>query len=657
MARLGYSIIFYNENSHVGAGGSLAIRLVVSENAVGSMLGRIYLDGDPPPAFQPLVSNSLQVNGLVANSLYVVEYKDDNGERTLGKSRVFALANSCYNDAGSEQGMIGYIRVYETSVVVWTNVRPTSNPGREISIDGGVTWKQTLNANAVLSWSNSELESLGVDRTIPSVVIRRLSNACTLTQMEAVEVEHGYEPMTADYTATDCTAIGANDGEIILNIQGGSGNRNYVWSDGPVVQNRSNLAPGFYSVTITDVITGEEIVLQDIEISDPAPAPLPDGTLLEVSLLNSIKFVVSPIVADGVSTFQKPDNTLLKDQIYPGYEQTNYNQKVCKADAPPIQFRSDFFAHTLELYNCLDDTLVKSFLIELKEENLGVSEDYPITIQNHPGNPGKSRVYFNVGNPPIPLSVGDVFEILDNAEGFNGNYSIVAITNDPLLGYPYLVINKNYDAIGGSTPGTGRFITSPVNYNVFESVPNFLDVADGTYYMKLRAYGETTEIIAISEPIELAVSHPETILLRYFNYDNAFDITWTTGYQGKIRVEGNLFKRIPGGERSTSRNSDFSIVKTSAKKIRGFDLNVFMLPPYLHEKLSTIFDCDEWYANEVRYQSADGYAEPSYLEKFMLANSSIRVEQVGWFDKYNSDDIGSVNDSGFLLTETGFLKL
>lgn len=664
--KLGYSLIFYNENTHVGAGGSMEINLVVTENYVGTRQGRIYLDGSVAPAFQNLVNGRLEATGLV-NDLYVVEYKDDNGERILGKVRVFDLATSCFADAGAERGMIGYIQVSSTEFRVWTNIRPTSNAAREISIDGGVTWKSTLNANAHLVWSTGELEALGVDRSVPSVRIRRTSNACTMIQAESIIVVQGYAPMTAEADVTNCTAAGANDGAINLVIAGGSGNRTYAWGDGPVTQNRVNLAPGLYSVTITDITTGEIIVINDIEVTEPQAVPPPNGTLLEFPILNDLQWVVDPVDPGATPDEVTLDNVLFEDQVFGKYQKTCYFQKVVNTDLRIVQFNSDFSAHLIEIYDYVTKKVVKSFNAILKEQNLGVVEDFGIDIKNHVDNPGKSRVYFtgNTGGLPIALNVGDIFEVLNNLEGFNGSYSIVAIENDIFLNTNYLVITLNYTGAGTSSAATGRFLSNNDDYNVFEVQLNFAGLANGKYYGKISGMndsGDGTLVVGMygqSEPIHLKDKWLDTNLIEYSNVDNGYgNITWTTGYIGRIRVESIIGpKRLTaGGERGVSRNSNYDAVKTFAKKVRGILFETFILPPYLHEKLGLIFDCDSFSINGVSYQATEGYADPNYIDEFKLANSSIKLEQLGWNKKYNSNDIGTVVEGGFLTTETGFLK-
>jgi len=461
--------------------------------------------------------------------------------------------------------------------------------------------------------------------------------------------------MVASYTKTDATADGESDGSITLAVSGGSGNRTFLWNDGPTSQNRVGLIAGIYTVLIHDVSTSEEIFLT-IEITEPAPTVV-NGTFLTVPTMNSIHFVVREVVSQCDNP-QGLDNVLLCEQEHEGFDQVNYFQPFNICDVVSTQFNSDFLNFAIELRKYSTSEVVKTFSYELKEQNIGVTEDFGIAIRAHTTT-GQSRVYFNSGPLPIPLSVGDVFQIINNVNGYNGNYGIVDIINDPTLGYQYLVITKNYTGPGTSQSGTGRFDVSNTNFNVFESVHNFSDVPEGQYYIRILAF-DTIEGFnfkeARSEPLDIRNTHPGTNQIKYKNIDNAFDITWTTGYQGMIRVPSHFgHRRSPGGERSTNRNSDYSIVKVSAKKTRVILFQVWSLPPYMHEKLGTLLDCDNYTINNIECQTTEGYAEPEYKDRSLLANSSVKLE-AKWYDRYNSDDLGSVAEGGFIMTETGFLK-
>ena len=468
-----------------------------------------------------------------------------------------------------------------------------------------------------------------------------------------------FVPLTVTETHSDVTTEGGSDGIITLALAGGSGAFSFLWNDGATSQNRSAIPAGTYHVTVTDNITAQVVEL-DITINQPAPTPPTEGTFLDVPFMNSLQWVDKTEPADPINNPQALDNRLLCEQEFPGFERTNYFQKVCLADTRILQFYSDYSNFSLELFDYRTLAKVKEFGFVIKEQNIGVPQDFGISIRNHIDNPGQSRVYFQSGPIPIPIKIGEAFTIMNNLDGFDGSYAVVNIINDFTLGYQYLVINKNYTAPGTSSPATGRFFTSTVDFNVFESAMSFAELPEGEYYATLRALnslGIASGIIWVSEPIELAAVHKKTNLLEYRNKDNAFGITWTTGYIGQIRIESELFKRVPGGERSTNRNADFSLTKINAKKQRIVLFETRYLPPYLHEKLSVAFDCDAWTINKVAFQSTDAYGEPQYIEAFMLANSSIKVEQQNWFSGYNSDDLGTVNEGGFLIHETGFIKL
>lgn len=458
--------------------------------------------------------------------------------------------------------------------------------------------------------------------------------------------------MTASATVSNPTSDGATDGGITLVVAGGSGSRSYLWGDGPTTANRSGLPEGTYHVTITDLVSGQVIDL-DVVLSDPGP-PVYPGSFLDVPTMQSLHAVVLSTI-DACDNPQQLDNALFCQQVHPYYSKCDYPNKVAKCDGFPYQWNSDFENFTVTLKDRKTNADVKLFPWELKEQNLGLLEDHDITLRDHT-EAGKMRVYFNVGAVPIPLAVGDNFEILNNLDGYDGNYTIVDIIQDVFLGYQYLVINQTWVGPGSTSAATGKFSVATADFNVFEASLSFLDVADGEYYIELKAFNPSLTKTAVTEPIYLKVEHPETNCIDFRNFDNAFGVTWQTGITCRIRIESQFFKRLPGGERVVSRNSNFSLVKVNAKKTRGMLFETFQLPPYLHEKLSCIFDMDFFAINGLECQAADAYSDPQYLTRYPLANSSIKLEVKEWFDRYNSHDIGSISDGGFILTETGFLK-
>lgn len=660
MAKLRYYVKATGENTSPDATGSRIITVSVIGNYSGTT--EFKLD-----------SGSWQASTLifgfpgfswtnVSTGWHDVHFRDSNGERKLISVYITPDGEGCRTPYNGGSGTYQYVADLILQLDgAYLNIQSDDlgRPyGYKTTSGGSFTYGSGTNSTAILS--GSALNQ--VNNIIPGLYRTKQSNGCVEELARDIynkDVE--VEPLAVAYTKTDVTYNGGADGTITLTVTGGSGDATFEWSDGPTTQNRTGLSAGTYEVTITD-LGGGSTLYRTIEILQPAPPVIP-ASLLDVPAMNSLTFVIEQDI-DNCDNPQGLDNVLLKDQYYPDFLETDYLQKVCKCDNILIQFNSDFESFSISLHKYCNDEVVKAFPFELKEQNLNVTETYSIVIRNHSGFPGQSRVYFNSGAPPIPLQVDQTFTILNNADGFNGTYAIVDILNDSVLGYQYIVINKNYSIPDPNSNATGEFYTSTVDYNVFETQLDLTDVTDGEYYARIVASevdvesGEVTTIAARSEPIDLKVEHEGTCHIIYRNFDNAFNITWTTGYIGQIRVE-SLFghKRSPGGERTISRNSDYSAVKVSAKKTRTLTFETFMLPPYLHEKLSVIFDMDFKSINRVQVEATEGYSEPDYINRFLLANSSIKVEQVGWFDNYTSDDIGSVTNTNFLSIEDGLLKI
>lgn len=589
-----------------------------------------------------------------------LEYRDDNGTRTLGKFRIYGISEGCRYSRGTNVGTIQFpidpaISCRESVVQVFFTNTPDVNVQFSIQEDGLTGYRGSNNS---ATWTESEITALAADNIIPAVWVKNVGNGCTMKSGDDIwfkTITPPLDPLQASAVVSNVTVAGGSDGTITVSVTGGSGAYTVLWDDSPTTALfRSGLPAGEYHVTITDTVTAEVVEL-DILVEQPGQV-IRIGTIFEVPMLNSLRFVVNPTAPDNVTTFQNTRNTLFVDTYYPGFECINYYQKLMRQDAPLLQFWSNYPGHSVDLFNYKTNTIVKSFLITLKEQNIGLVDSYSITIRNHIGFPGQSRVYFNAGPFPIPFAVGDSFEIVNNLDGFDGIYEGVDVIMDTTLNYPYIVINKNYTAPNPTSSATGNFFIDQTDYNVYESVLNMNDVPEGEYYVRIAALDDLeNQAFAISEPIDLREEHADTLLLEYRNTDNAYDLTWTTGYIGMMRIPGILFEESTGGTRSVSRNADYSLQKINAKKTHVLTLNVYMVPPWMHVKLGVIFDLDSWMINKVPYQTDEDYEKPKYIDRFKLADSSIDIEELNFFRKYNSRGIASVN-GGFITQEKGFIR-
>lgn len=72
---------------------------------------------------------------------------------------------------------------------------------------------------------------------------------CTQSQSFTIQQPTG---ISISGSKVDATCANTNNGSITLNVAGGAANYSFLWNDGGATQNRSNLAPGNYSVVVTD---------------------------------------------------------------------------------------------------------------------------------------------------------------------------------------------------------------------------------------------------------------------------------------------------------------------------------------------------------------------------------------------------------------------
>lgn len=101
------------------------------------------------------------------------------------------------------------------------------------------------------TWSNTavteDISNLKADTYTVTVTD---NHACTVSRN--VNITHPMFPIYLNGTVTDATCGGYNDGAISISPSSGIAPFSYIWSDSVTAQNRTALAAGAYSVTVTD---------------------------------------------------------------------------------------------------------------------------------------------------------------------------------------------------------------------------------------------------------------------------------------------------------------------------------------------------------------------------------------------------------------------
>lgn len=103
-------------------------------------------------------------------------------------------------------------------------------------------------------------------------------------------------------TLTDVTCFGENNGVINLAVTGGTPDYSFLWNDGSTDQNRTGLALGTYSVTVTDA-NDCTATLTDLTISQPEAALSLSATQVNVLCFGQSTGSIDLTVTGGTATY------------------------------------------------------------------------------------------------------------------------------------------------------------------------------------------------------------------------------------------------------------------------------------------------------------------------------------------------------------------
>ncbi len=112
--------------------------------------------------------------------------------------------------------------------------------------------------------------------TKPVVLTVTSNRGCKVTTVKTVNVECCPDHFTDSGIANNTTCRDAQDGSISLNVRSNYAPYTYAWSNGAATDNVTGLAPGSYTVTVTDQATCNTVLTFDIT----QPPPFTFDTLI-----------------------------------------------------------------------------------------------------------------------------------------------------------------------------------------------------------------------------------------------------------------------------------------------------------------------------------------------------------------------------------------
>lgn len=140
------------------------------------------------------------------------------------------------------------INISETSAMV--SCYGQSNGSIDLSVNGGTPGYTYSWSNGLVSQDISSLTAGAYDVSVKDL------NGCT--KSKSITVSQPNLPLSLSETHMDVLCFGKSSGSVNLNVSGGTLPYSYLWSNGSITEDLSNLSSGTYTVSVKDSKNCEE---------------------------------------------------------------------------------------------------------------------------------------------------------------------------------------------------------------------------------------------------------------------------------------------------------------------------------------------------------------------------------------------------------------
>lgn len=193
--------------------------------------------------------------------------------------------------------------------------------GADLTVTGGVIPYSFL-------WSNGQTtEDLSNVAAGLYTVVATDKNGCSVSV--AVTITEP-APITFTITKQDVSCNDDSTGSITLTVNGGTAPISFVWNDGDLNQNRTNLSAGVYSVTINDVNNCGATT--SVTITEPAAMVMTE-TVTDVNCFGGNSGSIYPTVNGGVFPYSYAWSNGANTQNISGLAGGNYTVTVTDANS------------------------------------------------------------------------------------------------------------------------------------------------------------------------------------------------------------------------------------------------------------------------------------------------------------------------------------
>ncbi|MBI3218935.1 MAG: T9SS type A sorting domain-containing protein [Bacteroidetes bacterium] len=241
-------------------------------------------------------------SSLATGATYVLKVKDGNGCD-------FTINNAAVALKPAITGTIS-----QTSFI---NCFGQSTASISVTPSGGTAPYTYTWSNSVTTQNNPNIPAGSYNVTITD------SKTCTGTASISVSQPTA---LTVTPSATNISCKGGNNGSINLVVNGGTGTKTFLWSNGVTSQNISSLAPGTYSVAVTDA-NGCINNTASVTITEPAtPVTVSLQSKSNVSCfgLSNGSILVTASGGTGTITYSKDGTNFQAGASFTGLAPGNY---------------------------------------------------------------------------------------------------------------------------------------------------------------------------------------------------------------------------------------------------------------------------------------------------------------------------------------------
>jgi hypothetical protein len=180
------------------------------------------------------------------------------------------------------------------------------------------------------------------------------------------------------------------------------------------------------------------------------------------------------------------------------------------------------------------------------------------------------------------------------------------------------------------------------SFRVYELEYPFSLLPEGRYYAQFD-YAELLENhVLISEPFDVRAVQDNTVLLKYKNSENDFDVIFDTGIEFTFRIEGAVKDYTPGTDRNVYTDQQYNPTSLSAVPYRKFKFYIGYgsgVAEWAFDKVVRIQATDQVSYDNIPYQVSEGadYEIESGDNGFI--GGSIQVQPIdNKFKRYISTD-------------------